>query len=132
MTHLHTVRVLVSRQTPLDRARLGGSDHPCARDNGALRYPGDIGDFARRVFLDTLFEFLKTVGPVFDEVLVVQFLVDDDVEETESQGAVGAGTQLADILTASSQPGHPRIDMNHLGATLHHVDQGVTEETVRV
>ena len=55
------------------------------------RYAGYLLDPLRRVFLHQLFKSVEANRPFIDEVFIVQVFVDDDIHETQCQGAVRTG-----------------------------------------
>ena len=78
--------------------------HPC---NGF----GPLG----RIPLDPFGEPAEAVGPLLDELLVVELLADDHVEHGEPQRIVGAGAKLEKVVGALGEHGLARVDDDDLG-----------------
>ena len=129
---LHAVGLLVGGQAPLYGARLGGGVHARGAVDVLDGHVADLGGLLRRHALHPLGQFVETVAPVLNEVVVVEVFGDDDVEHGHAERRVGAGAQLQMDVGARGQPGHARIDDNQARAAAHGVHDRMSEKAVRV
>ena len=132
MGGLDAVALLVDGQAPGHGAGLLGCPIPCSLGNQIRVHAGDRGGALGRVLLAALGELIEAVDPVLAELMVVQILADDDVAHREVQRAVGARTNLKEVLGAGRKPSRTRVDHNHLHAALEHVNQRMAEQAVWV
>ena len=103
------------------RGRRGRGRGELARD-AADRLGGDrrglLGPLGR-VALDLLPElFERYVGPVPEELGVVELLADDGVRHAERDGAVGARRGHVELVAVPSGVRHPHVEGHQFGAVL--------------
>ena len=133
MTSLHAVLVLVDCKTPLDAHRVVVRHDTSSSTNLFSRNPGLLLNELKRILVHTLCKLIKAIAPVLDEVMIIEILIDDDIQNTESQGGISARLKLQrHVALASTKPGNARIDADDLRSALHHVNQRVTEESVTI
>ena len=94
--------------------------------------PGDLRDAFNRILGGAGGQIVEAEAPLFHEVVVVEVLLDDDVQKSQTQSRIGTGTQLQVIGGTRADPGETRVNRDELAPALHEVDECVTEEAVRV
>ena len=128
MTSLHAVLVLVNCKTPLDAHRV-----VVRHDTSSSTNPGLLLNELKRILVHALCKLIKAIAPVLDEVVIIEILIDDDIQNTESQGGISTRLKLQrHVALASTKPGNARIDADNLRSALHHVNQRVTEKSVAI
>ena len=63
-------------------------------------------------------KLVEAVGPLLDELLVIETFLDDDVEEPQGKRRVCPRPQLEPVLGLFGQVDPPRVDDDDLGAVL--------------
>ena len=81
-------------------------------------HPADLGGLFRRPLLHGRPQFLEADGPVVDELVVVEVLVDDDVHPGHEQGPVRAGAELDVVVGQARRVGEARVDGDEDAARL--------------
>ena len=124
--------LLLERKTPLDGRVLGR----CVQSRRAADVVGiEAADLGRPIGVLALHGFdklLVAVAPQIDELMVDQILVDDGVEHSDAEGAIGAGPHLQPILGFRTEPSEARIDGDDLRAHLHALEDPMAQEPVGV
>ena len=87
---VHGVDALLKGAALLQSQGLGGANPPGGGQNLLLRNAGDVGNFWQVNTLYTAPQRLKAVGVVFHKVMVIEILREEQVQNTKSQGSVGA------------------------------------------
>ena len=121
---------LVKRNAPGRGRRRIRREGACGSHELLRVDPGNLLDLLGRPRLHRLGELLEAVAPLFNEIVIVEVLGDDDVQKAHADSSIGAGAQLQVILRVRTEPGQARVHGDDLRAALHDVDDAVAEEAV--
>ena len=96
------------------------------------RNAGDLFSLLGRHGPHAFCVLVEAVAPVFDELVIVEVLLDDDVVQRHRKRRIGARAKLEMVLGMHSEPAGARISDDQLRSALHHVDDAVPEQAVGV
>ena len=117
----------------MQRRRSGGTEQARGASN-VLRV--DSAHFRRplgRPILHTLGKLIEPVGPLLDEIVVVEVFADDHIDHRHSERRVGRGANLQEYLGVRRQPGDLGIDDHKLrAAAAHRIDDPMPEKAIAV
>ena len=130
---MDAVRMGIGRKAPLQRCRPRRAKQSRGTSD-VLRV--DSAHFRRalgRPILHTLGELIEPVGPLLDEIMVVEVFADDHVDHRHSERRVGRGTNLQKHLSVRRKPRDLGVDDHELrAATAHRIDDPMPEKAVAV
>ena len=132
MTSLNAVRLLVDSKAPSDLGRLRVCVHASSLANEIGIHAGDFSRLLDGHVLHALGELVKAIRPTLNEVMIVEIFGDDDVQHRHTERRICTRTQAKVPVGARRHPVDARVDTHELRAAAHHVDGGVTEQTVTV
>ena len=84
--------------------------------NVLRRNPSDLGNFFRRIGCDPRLHLVEADRPIRNEIFIIPTVGDDDVDQAESQCAVGAGPDAQPKIGFHGQPHRARVDDDGAGA----------------
>ena len=123
----------IGRKTPLQRRRPSRAEQTRGASD-VLRV--DSAHFCRafgRPILHTLGKLVEPVGPLLDEIMVVEVFADDHVDHRHSERRVGRRTNLQKHLSVRRKPRDLGVDNHELrAATAHRIDDPMPEKAVAV
>ena len=119
----------VDREAPLQRCCFRLADHACGFDDVLFGNPRDLGYAADGVFGGACLELIESVAPLVDEVVVAEVFFEEDVEDAQGESGVGSGADSKVLSRIAREPGDFGVDVDDLGAALHHVNHPVPVPT---
>ena len=100
----------VGDRGPRDGCPVRGGVHPRRLGDQLGVDATDLRDPLERVLVGATLQVLEPDAPLFDELLVVELLVDDDLHPAKQQSSVGSGLDLEVDRRLLRLLGHPRVD----------------------
>ena len=100
----------------VDAHGLDGAHETGDLDDLLFGQAGDLGGPGGRELLHVLGKLVEAGRPVFDEVVVVQVLADDDVKERQGERGVGAGAHGQPVVGVCAEALLHRADVHDLHA----------------
>ena len=101
--------------SPADDGGFGGAIKHCQFPDILCRYPRDFGRPFRRAGLNMDLELIESHRPLFNELSIIQLVVDNDVQHGQSQGPVRSRPERYPPIGFVSRLRTDRIDDNELG-----------------